>query len=71
MKPNLTFGVLMFVLVAATTIKMAGQQGPGGRGNGGSDGSESSKIQIGFNIAPCRSIWKARTRRSSALEATS
>ena len=52
MKRYLAFGVLVGVLVVVTTIKMGGQQGPGGKGNGNSDGSEASKIQIGFNIAP-------------------
>ena len=52
MKRELAFGVLMCVLVAATTVKMGGQQGPGGKGNGASDGSEASKIQIGYTIAP-------------------
>ncbi len=52
MKRNVVFGVLVVVLVVATTIKMRGQQGPGGNGNGGSDGSEGSKIQIGYQIAP-------------------
>ena len=52
MKRNLAFGVLVVVLVVVTTIKMRGQQGPGGKGNGASDGSEASKIQIGYQIAP-------------------
>ena len=52
MKRYLVFGVLVGVLVVVTTIKMGGQQGPGGNGNGNSDGSEASKIQIGFKIAP-------------------
>ena len=52
MKRNLAFGVLICVLVVATTIKMGGQVGPGGKGKGASDGSEASKIQIGYSIAP-------------------
>jgi hypothetical protein len=52
MKRNLVFGVLVVVLVVVTTIKMRGQQGPGGNVNGASDGSEASKIQIGYQIAP-------------------
>jgi hypothetical protein len=52
MKRELAFGVLICLLVAATTVKMGGQQGPGGKGNGASDGSEASKIQIGYTIAP-------------------
>jgi hypothetical protein len=52
MKRNLVFGVLVVVLVVVTTIKMRGQQGPGGNVNGAADGSEASKIQIGYQIAP-------------------
>lgn len=53
MKRNLVFGVLTCVLVSAAAVSMhGGQQGPGGNGNGTADGSESSKIQIGYRIAP-------------------
>ena len=53
MKRRVVFGVLTCVLVTAMAVRMQGQQGPGGKGNGAGDGPEGdSRIQIGFRIAP-------------------
>jgi hypothetical protein len=53
MKRSVVFGVLTCVLVTAMAVRMQGQQGPGGKGNGAADGPEGdSRIQIGFRIAP-------------------
>ncbi len=53
MTRKLVFGVLTCVFVITMAVSMhGGQRGPGGNGNGSADGSESSKIQIGFRIAP-------------------
>lgn len=50
MTRNTLFAVLTCVLVGVTAVRMhGGQQGPGGAA---ADASESSKIQIGYAIAP-------------------
>jgi hypothetical protein len=53
MKRSLVFGVLICVFVTVMAVSMQGRQrGPGGNGQGVADGSENSKIQIGYRIAP-------------------
>jgi hypothetical protein len=53
MNRSVLFGVLTCVLVATTAVKMHGRQrGPGGVGQGEADRNESSRIQIGYDIAP-------------------